>query len=187
MLGLFKRKKPYREEAIRVLTILQQQSRNPFFYNSLHVPDTTEGRFDLLTLHIFMMIERMKHEPAGKAFSQALFDVAFESIDQGYREIGVGDMGIPKRMKKLMLAFNGRLHAYSSAYEKKDRSAFTEAIDRNIYDRVHFKSNESATAQMSDYAFSCLEYLQSLDTHSIMSANITFKNPERLAVNEQSS
>lgn len=181
MLGLFTRKKPYREDAIRVFSVLQQQSRNPCFYEALRVPDTTEGRFDLLTLHIFMIIERMKSESIGKAFSQALFDVTFESIDQGYREIGVGDMGVPKRMKKLMLAFNGRLHAYSEAYEKRDKSAFMEAIDRNIYDTVQIEYSQDISGRMTDYAFSCLEYLQSLDVQSIMIGNITFNNPERFA------
>lgn len=178
MLGLFTRKKLYREEAIHVFEHLQRHARNPLFYSELKVPDTTEGRFDILTLHIFMMIERMKKEPAGPAFSQALFDIAFESIDQGYREIGVGDMGVPKRMKKLMMAFNGRLHAYMEAYSKGDRAGFADALDRNIYDRVHFAEGENIPELMTDYSFGILDHLHSIEARNIIEGRFELSAPK---------
>jgi len=180
MLGLFTRKKHYREDAISAFSMLQAHARNPLFYKEFKVPDTTEGRFDLLTLHLFMIIECMKGDgQAGADFSQALFDVAFESIDQGYREIGIGDMGVPKRMKKHMLAFNGRLHAYSKAYEARDIAAFADALDRNIYDKVHFEEGCTITQRLSQYSFDILAHLKTMQGRDIIKGQFQLINPER--------
>lgn len=181
MFGIFKRKKLFVDEAQQVFIKIQAKSRDVMFYRDLQVPDTTEGRFDILTLHMFMIIERMKNEPEGKIFSQNLFDEAFSSIDRGYREIGVGDMGIPKRMKKLMLSFNGRLHAYSggiASYKHDNGVNLYDALERNIFDVVDLSSYPEVLPRLGNYVMGNMQYLHSLDTQDIIHSNFEFKNLE---------
>lgn len=184
MFGLFKRKKPYEQQAWDVFDTIQKQSRKPEFYTDLGVPDTTEGRFDVLVLHMFMVMENLKANEAGQEFSQELFDVAFQNIDQGYREIGVGDMGIPKRMKKLMLGFNGRVHAYHESLDQNNDQAFKEALERNLY----YSADETPDNldQKLDlwlvYIKGNIEYLHSIGSEAIMAGNVQFKNLEEIKV-----
>jgi len=181
MFGLFKKKKPYEQESFDLFLNAQDASRNPYFYEELAVPDTTEGRFDLLVVHLFLIIQRVKGEQGGGALSQALFDSVFFNIDEGYREIGVGDMGVPKRIKKLMLAFNGRMHAYEKAIEAGD-AELEAALDRNLYHEVHFKEADTGIlGVMSAYIVQNMAHLQSQSITDIMSGIVTFTPPEKTA------
>lgn len=181
MFGLFKKKKPYEQESFDLFLSAQEAARNPYFYEELAVPDTTEGRFDLLLVHLFLVIHRVNDEENGRALSQALFDTVFFNIDEGYREIGVGDMGVPKRIKKLMLAFNGRMHAYEKAIEK-DRAELEAVLDRNLYHVVHFEEEGSAILNaMSTYIIQNIQHLQSQDITDIMTGKIDFITPEKIA------
>lgn len=176
MFGLFRRKKAYEQQSWDLFLQTQDAARDPYFYEYMMVPDTTEGRFDLLLVHIFLIIHRLKTVEKGQEMGQALFDTAFQSIDQGYREIGVGDMGVPKRMKKLMLAFNGRMHAYDAALEA-DEDALKDALDRNIYNMVRFEDDAILT-QMTHYVMRNHAYLQTQDTQDIMQGTVRFLAPE---------
>jgi cytochrome b pre-mRNA-processing protein 3 len=181
MFGLFKKKKPYEQESFDLFLIAQDAARNAYFYEELAVPDTTEGRFDLLLVHLFLVIERVRGEEGGAALSQALFDSVFFNIDEGYREIGVGDMGVPKRIKKLMLAFNGRMHAYEKAIAE-GRAALEDVLDRNLYHEVYFNDGVThALTAMSGYMIENTQHLQSQPIADIMSGQINFIPPETIA------
>ena len=178
MFGLFKRKKPYEQQAWFVFETVQEQSRKSEFYADLSVPDTTEGRFDLLILHMFLVIERLKSEENGPEFSQNLFDVAFQSIDQGFREIGIGDMGVPKRMRKLMLGFNGRVHIYDEALSENDTDKLKHALERNVYfSLVERPENlDNTLDKLAEYVQINLQYLQGQSADAIMGGTIKFKD-----------
>ena len=77
------------------------QAREPLFYRDLGVPDTVNGRFDLLLLHLWLVLRRLKSVEAGTGLSQALFDHFCEDMDDNLREMGVGDLAVPKRMEGL--------------------------------------------------------------------------------------
>jgi cytochrome b pre-mRNA-processing protein 3 len=144
MFALFKKKKDYRDPAGRIYAQLMAHIREPAFYTEAGVPDQFIGRFDLLLLHVFMIIHRLNAlGPEGKDLSQALFDATFANMDQGLREIGIGDMGVPKRMKKMMRAFNGRMHAYEEALASD--ALFGQALRRNLY----FSAPEVTDAQVA--------------------------------------
>jgi cytochrome b pre-mRNA-processing protein 3 len=97
------------------------------------VPDTIEGRFDLLVLLTILVLRRLESLPdPGPEIAQEVIDATFEHLDAGLREMGVGDLTVPKRMKKLAEAFSGRSAAYRDALAKDGR-AFAAAIARNIY------------------------------------------------------
>ncbi len=91
------------------------QAREPLFYRDLGVPDTVNGRFDLLVLHLWMVLRRLRPAPDGVGLSQALFDRFCDDMDANLREMGVGDLTVPKRMQAFGEAFYGRVAAYDVA------------------------------------------------------------------------
>lgn len=181
MFGLFKRKKPYEQEIWPLFQIIQEQARAPVFYTDFAAPDTMEGRYDLLLIHLFLVMRRLKAEgKAGEDAGQALFDTVFQHIDEGYREIGVGDMGVPKRMKKLMLAFNGRIYRYESALVQKDvQAALEAALDRNLYNIVKLE-NDAILPAMASYILENNSHLKSVSFGDIIEGKLTFKGPSNL-------
>jgi cytochrome b pre-mRNA-processing protein 3 len=110
-------------------------ARDPYFYATLGVPDTMDGRFDLVGLHAFLLIRRLDAaaDKQGKLLAQAVFDAMFADMDITLREIGVGDMSIGKRVRAMWEAFNGRCAAYQAALTADDRQALAEAIGRNVW------------------------------------------------------
>ena len=110
------------------------QSRDPVFYTECAVPDTMDGRFDLLALHATLVMERLEElGPEGRKLAQAFFDVLFKQIELSLREIGIGDLGVPKHMAKMMKALNGRAYVYHAAMVNHDENALEHAIARNVY------------------------------------------------------
>ena len=108
-------------------------ARQPRLYAELGVPDTLEGRFEALCLHVLLVLRRLRALPAPAAeIGQELVDHVFRQLDRSLREMGVGDFGVPKRMKKLAQAFYGRARAYDGALEAKDREALAAALARNM-------------------------------------------------------
>ena len=92
------------------------------------------GRFDLLSLHIFLLIDRLnKAGRKGRGVAQALFDQMFIDMDRSIRELGVGDLSVPKHIKRMMKGFNGRCQAYEAALQSGDSTTLRDTLGRNIY------------------------------------------------------
>lgn len=108
------------------------QAREPIFYRDLGVPDTVNGRFDLLLLHLWLLLRRLRGVAQGGAeLSQTLFDRFCEDMDDNLREMGVGDQTVPKRMRAFGEAFYGRVQAYDQATDT-GAEALAQAICKNI-------------------------------------------------------
>jgi len=107
------------------------QAREPMFYQDLGVPDTVNGRFDLILLHLWLLLRRLRTAADGAELSQALFDRFCEDMDDNLREMGVGDQTVPKRMRAFGEAFYGRTRAYDQAIDEGSE-ALASAISRNI-------------------------------------------------------
>ena len=135
MFGLLKKKKPYQDEAYDVYARIMDHITNPVFYTKMGVEDTFDGRFDMLVVHSFMVFDTLhtKDQQGASSFNQALFDQIFNHMHVTLREIGVGDVGIPKHQQKMMKAFNGRMHSYQEAL---DTDNLDEALIRNLYGTV---------------------------------------------------
>ncbi|MBC7770597.1 MAG: ubiquinol-cytochrome C chaperone [Phycisphaerales bacterium] len=110
-------------------------SRNPAFFGQGRVPDTLEGRFEVMTLNAALALMRLQAEPDLRPLAQAFTDQLFRQFDSGLRETGVSDTAVPKRMHKLASSFYGRLGAYSASIEAADVPALADAISRNT--RAH--------------------------------------------------
>lgn len=131
------------EDAERLLEAVTEASRRPSFFGEGRVPDTLDGRFELMTVHGALALIRLQGEPDASPLAQAFADQLFSVFDAGLREAAVGDTAVPKRMHKLAGDFYGRLEAYGAALG--DPSALEAALARNIW-RLPSHSFASALA-----------------------------------------
>jgi len=133
MLNLFK-KSPDPEAVLAVYRAIVAQSRQPVFYAQWGVPDTVTGRFDVLSLHMGLVFRRLGG--AGKAatdFSQALFDLFFKDMDRNLREMGAGDLSVPKKIRNMGNLFYGLMTSLNEAMEKGDRAEAESVLKRNLF------------------------------------------------------
>jgi len=169
------RRDPYRPVASRLYAALAPQARHPAFYGPAYaVPDTLEGRFDLLVLHAFLVMERLQDEENGKAINQSLFDEMFRHLDQALRQIGVQDLGVGRRIKIMAEAFNGRTTAYRAALAGQGEP-LAEAIRRNIYGGE--ASGQSGADRLAVYCMSVLTGFRGQSTGSIVAGKLGFPDP----------
>jgi cytochrome b pre-mRNA-processing protein 3 len=126
----------------RLHDLLVARARDPVFHTGFAVPDTIDGRFDLLTLHAFLVLDALKSQgDAGGKLGTELASVIFAGFDQALRELGVGDFGISRRMKALAGAFYGRLEAYRAADSARE---LTPVLLRNLYRGETARAREAA-------------------------------------------
>lgn len=117
------------ETASRLCAAASSRAREPVFYREYGVADSIDGRFDLVALHAWLVLEALQ-ESGETVLAQSFVNALFARFDDALREQGVGDIGIGRRMKKMASAFYGRLRAYSAS---ADDSQLTAAILRNVY------------------------------------------------------
>lgn len=123
------------------------QARNPVLYADFGVPDTVDGRFEMVVLHAILVLDRLQQGgEAEKAAGQQVFDLYCTDMDRSLRELGIGDLGVPKRMKKMTEAFYGRAGAYRAAFATRDATALAEAIRRNVFPGATFAAGARALA-----------------------------------------
>jgi cytochrome b pre-mRNA-processing protein 3 len=133
LLNPFRRRRDLSPVAGRLYASIVEQARDPAFFRDLGVPDTVLGRFEMMALHAFLVFRRLRDAGQdGRELAQAVHDVMFAEIDTGLRELGIGDMGIGKRVKSLARNFYGRIEAYEAGLEG-GTSVLAEALTRNVY------------------------------------------------------
>jgi len=179
LFNLFSKKPPRSEAATELYAAIVAQARNEAFFLDCEVPDTVDGRFDLVLLHAFLLFHRMKsdHE-ATKDLGQEVFDLMFENLDQNLREMGVGDMGIGRRIKGMAQAFYGRVQSYEDALDARDRQRLDEALRRNLFRKC--EPAETSVTAVSAYVFECSEILRDIPTDQIMAGKIDFGSPPKV-------
>lgn len=130
MLQRFFRRQPAPDPA-PLYSAIVAQARHPVFYERLGVPDTLDGRFDLLVLHLTAVLDRLRNaDRSTSPFGQLLFDWFITDMDRSLREMGVGDLSVPKKMKTIGQSFYGRYQAYTHAGDRDDLAG---AIRRNLF------------------------------------------------------
>jgi cytochrome b pre-mRNA-processing protein 3 len=119
---------------------LVDQARVPAFYAAYGVPDSLDGRYEMLALHAFVALRRLKRDPgATDALAQALFDAMFADMDRSLREIGVSDLAVGKRVKEMARGLYGRIAAYEGGLADGMTPAgdgLAGALARNVYGTV---------------------------------------------------
>ena len=132
-------KREFAEEYNKIV----QQSRNKRFFEDFSVPDTLDGRFEMILLFMFLHLKQMKRENAPQESQQYIAEAFFDDMDRSLREIGVGDTGVSHRIKKMAAAFYGRLDAYEKAWDND--AELSIAIKRNIYGTVEDISDDKVS------------------------------------------
>tara|TARA_B100000925_G_C21969406_1_gene457136 strand:+ start:635 stop:1195 length:561 start_codon:yes stop_codon:yes gene_type:complete len=123
-------------------TAIVAQARKPDYYGAGGVPDSFDGRFDMLAIHVHLVLRRLRSQGLARDdIGQALFDMFFRDMDQAMRETGVGDLGVGKKIRKMAQAFYGRVAAYDEAMGKAAPAksdaetviALKAVLQRNLY------------------------------------------------------
>ena len=110
------------------------QARHPVFYRDFGVPDTVEGRFEMIVLHIVLLVRRVRSEPAHiRALGQGVFDRFCVDMDHNLREMGVGDLAVPRQMKGIGEAFYGRAQTYDRVLAGEELEAIAATLARTIF------------------------------------------------------
>jgi len=149
------------------------QAREPLFYRHLGVADTVNGRFDLLLMHLWLMLRRLKALDGGTELSQALFDRFCEDMDDNLREMGVGDLTVPKRMQAFGEAFYGRTAAYDLALTDSPE-ALAQALCKNILNGEKFEQ----ARQLASYAEAAMAALERCDPATLLRGVWMFPKPQ---------
>ncbi|ODT70960.1 MAG: hypothetical protein ABS75_10640 [Pelagibacterium sp. SCN 63-23] len=173
ILSLF-RKNTATQPVYAVYNSIVAQSRQPFFYAERGVPDTVTGRFDMISLHMALLFRRLRHGPDGaKAFSQAVFDLFFKDMDRSLREMGAGDLSVPKKIQKMGNIFFGLLAALNEALDRNDADALAGVLARNIYDGVDSPDVRALAA----YVVACDADLAGQSADAITGGDLRFEVP----------
>jgi len=159
----------YSAESHQLYSEIVGQARSPALYRTYGVPDTLDGRFELIVLHAFLLLNRLKDETALKPLTQDLFDVMFADLDQSLREMGVGDLSVGKKIKVMAQAFYGHMAAYEEAL---DQDTLVEALERNLYGTV--KVSHDVVAAMRDYVLDQRAALAAANVASFQAGHIPF-------------
>ena len=147
------------------------QARQPAFYTHMAVPDTLDGRFDLITLHAILVMDRLG-ATGETAFSQTLFDEMFTALDHNLREMGVGDLSVPKRIKVMAEAFYGRAGAYRTAMKEAGNDALAAALARNIWPQTDIA--REAPAALAAYMRRVAEALAGQEIATLRTGHVRF-------------
>jgi cytochrome b pre-mRNA-processing protein 3 len=132
ILNLF-RKSPAHDAAMNGYRSIVAQSRQPRFYAEWGVPDTVTGRFDMISLHLALVLRRLKSAADAKDYGQALVDLFFRDMDHSLREMGVTDLGVPPRVKKMGNLFYGLVEVLGEALDDGDTGAVEAVLVKNVY------------------------------------------------------
>ena len=132
--GFLGRKKTNSRVVKDIYEAITMAARQPELYRTMGVPDTVMGRFEIVSAHVIVFLRRAREgTPALAALAQDVVDSFFEDMDHSLRELGIGDLGVPKRMKKLASMFYGRADSYGQALDNGNVEALAAALKRNLY------------------------------------------------------
>ena len=150
------------------------QARRPELYASGGAPDNFDGRFDMMAMHVHLVLRRLRAQGMGRSdIGQDLFDLFFKDMDQAMREAGVGDMGVGKKVQKMVEAFYGRATAYDAALDADAgdmASGLYDILSRNLYpDAALSVQHETALKALADYALGLETHLASVTLEDIIS------------------
>jgi len=179
MIGrLFGRTKPRDRLIADLHGRISAAARVPALYTDLGVPDTVEGRFECLSLHVILVLRRLHRLPApADEVAQDLVNAVFLQLDSSLRESGIGDFGVPKRMKKLGAAFYGRAAGYDAAFDAGDGGALATVLARNVLGH-----DEAADAAgLAGYVVASDRALADLDLDTLVGTGPVFASLERPA------
>jgi cytochrome b pre-mRNA-processing protein 3 len=176
ILNLFWRT-PKHESIAALYGAIMAQARNAVFYRSYDVPDTINGRFEMIILHAVLLLSRLEAEGAPvRRLGQAVFDAFCSDMDANLREMGVGDVAVPRKMKAIGEAFYGRKRAYEAAMAAPGVDQLAAALARNVYGGPPGEAAERLAAYMQD----ARRILAITDARVLQGGRVEFPDPAAL-------
>jgi cytochrome b pre-mRNA-processing protein 3 len=164
---------PRRDTIAALYERVATASRAPGLYTGLGIPDTLEGRFEALCLHMVLALRALRGRPdPAPEVAKDLTDAVFRDLDASLREMGVGDTVVPKRMKKLASAFYGRAHAYDAPLDAGDEAALAEALGRNV------GGGAEAAQALARYVIAADRRIREADLEAILDRGFDFPATE---------
>ncbi|NQU61224.1 MAG: hypothetical protein HQ512_08855 [Rhodospirillales bacterium] len=164
--------KPFEKAARKIYISLVEQARQPGFYLFCGVPDTPDGRFDMIMLHAFLVLRRLKRDHDRTAdLGQAVFDLMFADMDQNLREMGIGDIGVGLRIKAMASAFYGRISVYDEGLDGA-QGKLSEALRRNLFRKTEPDSTQVST--IADYMGREAKRLDKLNVEDLIDGKVVF-------------
>ncbi|MEQ9446581.1 MAG: ubiquinol-cytochrome C chaperone family protein [Rhodospirillaceae bacterium] len=175
IMGLFDRFREARranDVSNRLYVQAVEQARSPAFFTQFGVPDTVDGRFDLIILHIMLLIRRLRGNGklAGE-MSQSVLNHMFSDMDRNLREMGVGDLSVGKQVKKMAKAFYGRSESWEEGIDS-GRVQLMSAFEETVYRSVEQSSEQ--VSRLADYALTLDQALNAQDVDRLLMGEISF-------------
>jgi cytochrome b pre-mRNA-processing protein 3 len=173
MLKRLFRPHPTRDVGDTLYAAAVEQSRTPALYETLGAPDTVEGRFEIYSLHVVLLLDRLS-EPGEqvKATSQALFDTYVKALDHALREMGVGDLSVGRKMRKLGEAFFGRAKSYHAAFAAlPDATPLRDLLTRTVY----AEGDVSHAPALADYVTAQREHLAAQPLEGLLAGQVDWR------------
>ncbi|MBP5855787.1 ubiquinol-cytochrome C chaperone [Marivibrio halodurans] len=176
----FFRSGPEKRAAADLYDSVVAAARRPALYETGGVADTVDGRFDMIALHAFLLFRRMSGAPGWQAVGDELANHIMKDMDRSLREMGVGDMSVGKKMKKLAQAFYGRLDAYWGALKADRPDALEEVLVRNVYRDPDMDEARRARAAacLATYCRAQMDHLANEPTAAILAGRVGFADAD---------
>ena len=154
-------------------------ARRPVFYERLGVADTVEGRFELYVLHLVLILHRLKGQGVQAAeTSQATFDAFLRNLDEGLRDMGVGDLSVGKKMRRLGEAIHGRIKGYDRVLAGDERQgALEEMIGRTL---LQEREGPGHAAALARYVLAAVAALAALPLEEVVQAHLQWPEVEHV-------
>jgi len=176
MVICYTQRRSLRDAAALAYQRVVERARQPVFFAGYGVPDTVDGRFELICLHAFLYLYRLKADrPQSAALSQAFFDAMFADLDRSLREMGTGDLSVGKHVKRMAQGFYGRIRAYQQGVDSAD-SALAAALERNLYGTV--RGSAPQIAGMAEYVQAAVGELARQPAAELLSGRVRFPAPD---------
>lgn len=165
---------PEKTQAALIYVNLVQQSRKPVFYTQYGIPDTLDGRFEMIALHMHLMLHRLRQEqsPSAEALSRLMIEGMMSDMDRSVRELGAGDTGIARRVKAMAGALFGRLKTYDEALSGKE--PICDALQRNTYGGRDV--DKKTLYMLAGYVERNRDTLAGINFESLRDSNFSFKD-----------
>lgn len=174
-IGTWFRRNPCEAAAGALYGAAVAQSRRPEFYTRCGVPDSVDGRFDMIAVHVFLLLHRLKQDhPAAAELAQGVFDAMFEDMDESLREMGAGDLGVGPRVKAMVRGLYGRVAAYDAGLAG-EAGELEAALGRNLYGTTD--PAPACTAAMAAYMRDQAAHLAGQDLARLMAGQVAFGEP----------
>lgn len=169
------RRNPLRDAAELAYRRVVEQARQPGFFAEVGVPDTVDGRFELIALHAFLYLRRLKSEqPQAGPLGQRFFETMFTDFDRSLREMGTGDLSVGREVKRMAQAFHGRIDAYERGLAQGD-AALRAALGRNLFGTA--SAALACLETMADYLRREAAHLAEQPTAELLAGEVRFGRP----------